>query len=53
VRIDTNLGSSRHGTIGEAHWHAPEGDFAYLKFNLDDITSNATDVAQPKRTRNP
>jgi hypothetical protein len=47
------LGSSYLGTIGEARWNAPEGEFAYLEFNLDDITYNATDIRQPKRTRNP
>jgi hypothetical protein len=47
-----NLGSSYLGTIGEAHWHAPAGEFAYLEFNLDEITYNATDIRQPHRTRN-
>jgi hypothetical protein len=41
------LGSSYLGTIGEAHWHAPEGEFAYLEFNLDEIAYNATDIRQP------
>jgi hypothetical protein len=48
-----NLGSSYLGTVGEAHWHAPEGEFAYLEFKLDEITYNATEVGQPKRTPNP
>ena len=30
-----DLGAAHLGTIGEAHWHAPEGEFAYLEFHLD------------------
>ena len=43
------LGPTRLGTIGEGHWHAPDGEFAYLEYSLDDITYNATDVGQPRR----
>lgn len=39
------IGSWRLGTIGEGHWHAPEGEYAYLDFNLDEITYNNTEVA--------
>jgi hypothetical protein len=38
------LGSWRLGTIGEGHWHAPDGEFAYLEYRLDDITYNAADL---------
>jgi hypothetical protein len=44
------LGTERLGTIGEGHWHAPDGEFAYLEYNLDDITYNATDLGQPTTT---
>ncbi|MEO7125150.1 MAG: DUF6544 family protein [Nakamurella sp.] len=31
----------RHlGTVGEGHWHAPDGEFAYLEYRLDEITYN-------------
>jgi hypothetical protein len=39
-----NFGSRRLGTIAEAHWHPPGGEFAYLEYNLDDITYNTTDL---------
>ncbi len=39
-----SLGASRLATVGEAHWHAPDGEFAYLEFLLDDITFNAADL---------
>lgn len=45
-----HLGAVRLGTIGEAHWHAPEGEFAYLEFHLDEVTYNAPHLAQPTRT---
>ena len=45
------LGVVRLGTIGEAHWHAPEGEFAYLEFHLDEITYNPTDLAPPTKTK--
>ena len=45
-----DLGAVRLGTIGEAHWHAPEGEFAYLEFHLDEINYNPTDLALPTRT---
>ena len=47
------LGPVRLGTIGEAHWHAPDGEFAYLEFDLDDITYNAPDLAFPTTTGHP
>ena len=42
-----DLGSARLGTIGEGHWHAADGEFAYLEFDLDDITYNAADLDHP------
>ncbi|MEO5900752.1 MAG: DUF6544 family protein, partial [Ilumatobacteraceae bacterium] len=44
------LGASRLGTVGEGHWHAPEGEFAYLEYCLDDITYNPADLRQPSTT---
>ncbi len=44
------VGVVRLGTIGEAHWHAPEGEFAYLEYHLDEITYNPTDLGQRART---
>jgi hypothetical protein len=38
------LGPWRLATFGEAHWHAPDGEFAYLEFRLDGITTNAADL---------
>ena len=35
-----DIGSRRVGTIGEGHWHAPDGEFAYLEFDLDQIAYN-------------
>ncbi|HYN34487.1 MAG TPA: DUF6544 family protein [Ilumatobacteraceae bacterium] len=40
------VGASRLGTVGEAHWHAPDGEFAYLEYRLDDITYNPTDLRE-------
>ncbi len=40
------MGSLRLGTIGEGHWHAPDGEFTYLEYNLDEITYNAADLGQ-------
>ncbi len=40
------LGAWRLGTIGEGHWHAPDGEFAYLEYSLDDITYNPADLKQ-------
>jgi hypothetical protein len=39
-----DLGSARLGTIGEGHWHAAAGEFAYIEFDLDDITYNCADL---------
>ena len=47
------LGSCRLGTIGEGHWHAPGGEFAYLEYNLDDVTYNAADLSQLPTTGHP
>ena len=33
-----SVGHRRLGTKGEGHWHAPDGEFAYLEYNLDEIT---------------
>lgn len=35
-----DIDSRRLGTIGQAHWHAPEGEFTYLEFDLDHIAYN-------------
>lgn len=42
VREYRTIDSRRVGTRGEGRWHAPkpEGEFAYLEFNLDQITYN-------------
>ena len=42
-----DLGSARLGTIGEAHWHTTDGEFAYLQFDLDAITYNTADLDHP------
>ena len=47
------LGSWRLGTIGKGHWHAPDGEFAYLEYHLDDIAYNAADLSQPSATGHP
>jgi len=39
-----DLGSARLGTVGEGHWHAADGEFAYLEFDLDDIIYNVADL---------
>ena len=46
VRDYRTFGSRRVCTNGEGRWHAPapEGDFAYLDFNLDGITYNASNA---------
>ncbi|WP_111721362.1 DUF6544 family protein [Homoserinimonas sp. OAct 916] len=31
------VGHRRLGTNGEAHWNAPDGEFAYLQYNLDEM----------------
>ncbi len=41
-----SLGAARLGTLGEAHWHAPDGEFAYLEYHLDDITYNAAGLGE-------
>jgi hypothetical protein len=45
VREYRTIDSRRVGTRGEGRWHAPEpeGEFAYLEFNLDQITYNTGD----------
>ena len=43
----SDVGSSHLGTNGEGHWHAPDGEFAYLEFKLDRIVYNALDLEQP------
>jgi hypothetical protein len=39
-----DFGSCRVATVGEARWHAPEGEFAYLEYELDDIVYNAPNL---------
>ena len=46
-----NVGPTRLGTIGEGHWHTPDGEFAYLEFNLDEIAYHAVEVDGPALTR--
>ena len=41
------IGAGRLGTIGEGRWHAPDGEFSYLEYHLDDITYNAANLEQP------
>ena len=48
-----DLGSWHLGNRGEGHWHAPDGEFSYLEYNLDGITYNARDLHQPRRTGRP
>jgi hypothetical protein len=43
------MGASHLGTIGEGHWHALDGEFTYLEYNLDAITYNAANLRQPRR----
>lgn len=45
-----DVGAWHLGTIGEGHWHAPDGEFAYLEYHLDGITYNAPDLRQPMVT---
>ena len=44
------LGPWHLGTIGEGRWHAPDGEFAYIEFHLDDVTYNATELEPSRRT---
>jgi hypothetical protein len=50
IRAYTQLGERRVVAEGEARWHAPapEGEFTYLEFHLDDLTYNLD--SQPKPT---
>ncbi len=41
-----DVGSGRLGTMGEGHWHAPDGEFAYLEYDLEQITYNAADLGR-------
>jgi hypothetical protein len=45
-----DFGSWHLTTSGEGHWHAPDGEFAYLEYELDGIVYNARDLRQPMRT---
>lgn len=38
------LGPARLATIGEGHWHAADGEYAYLEYDLDAIAYNAADL---------
>ena len=42
-----DFGLSRLGTNGEGRWHAPDGEFVYLEYHLDEIIYNATDLRRP------
>lgn len=55
VREYRTVGSRRVGTQGEGRWHAPkpEGEFAYLEFNLDQITYNTGNPPAPSTPRDP
>jgi len=46
VREYRSMGSRRVATFGEARWHAPdpEGEFAYLEVNIDEISYNTATV---------
>jgi hypothetical protein len=39
-----DIGTRRVATSGQGRWHAPKGDDAYLEYNLDHITYNATET---------
>ena len=43
------LGAQRVATYGEGHWHTtdPQGQYAYLEYNLDAITCNPHAPAEP------
>lgn len=45
-----SLGATRLGTVGEGRWHAPDGEFAYIEYRLDDITYNAAELDEPAAT---
>jgi len=49
IRAYKQLGERRVVTEGEARWHAPapEGEFTYLEFHLDDVTYNLTSQRKP------
>ena len=55
VREYRTMDSRRVGTHGEGRWHAPkpEGEFAYLEFNLDQITYNTGNPPTPSTPRDP
>ena len=39
--------SGRLAAVGEGHWHAPAGEFAYLEYDLDEIRYNPADLSEP------
>jgi hypothetical protein len=43
------FGARRVGVRGEARWAAPEGEFAYVRFELIDIAYNVGGVSPPPR----
>ena len=45
------LGTWRLGTVGEGHWHAPDGEFAYLEYSRDDISFNPVGLKQEPTQR--
>ncbi|MGV8968627.1 MAG: DUF6544 family protein [Cellulomonas sp.] len=54
VRDYACLGTRRLATYGEGHWHTTDGEFAYLEYHLDALTSNPeTDWADPGRSTRP
>ena len=41
-----DVGPRRIGTIGQGHWHPPDGEFAYLEYELDQIIYNPAAAGQ-------
>lgn len=39
------MGGRRLSTVGEGRWHAPEGEYAYLEFHVDDIAYRESPLA--------
>ncbi len=47
------FGARRLATLGEGRWHAPapEGEFPYIDFQVDDIAYNVEPLGSPQRLR--
>jgi len=55
VRDYRSVGGRRVATYGEGRWHTtdPEGHYAYLEYNLDDITFNPRTSPTGRQDRRP